>query len=96
MPYLMPMPVRPAPKTNPKPDKRPTSDASDRPSKYQKGKGKGKVKGKAKTKSGTIDIPPGCVNKTPDGKPLCFAFNKGSMWVQRIRPSMPEGISSVL
>ena len=77
MPYLMPMPVRPAPKTNPKPDKRPTSDASDRPSKYQKGKGKGKTKGKTKTKSGSIDIPPGCVTKTPEGKPLCFAFNKG-------------------
>ena len=77
MPYLMPMPVRPAPKTNPKPDKRPTSDASDRPGKYQKGKGKGKTKGMTKTKSGSIDIPPGCVTKTPEGKPLCFAFNKG-------------------
>ena len=96
MPYLMPMPVRPAPKTNPKPDKRPTSDASDRPSKYQKGKGKGKVKGKTKTKSGTIDIPPGCVTKTPDGKPLCFAFNKGVCGFKGSGPRCQRGISSVL
>ena len=73
----MPMPVRPSPKNNPKPDKRPAADAPERPNKYQKGKGKGKNKGKAKSKQGTIDIPQGCVAKTPDGKPLCFAFNKG-------------------
>ena len=77
MPYLMPMPVRTAPKSTPKPDKRSASDASDRPNKYQKGKGKGKSKGKSKTKQGSIDIPQGCVAKIPDGKPLSFAFNKG-------------------
>ena len=63
----MPMPVRPSPKNNPKPDKRPAADAPERPNKYQKGKGKGKNKGKAKSKQGTIDIPQGCVAKTPDG-----------------------------
>lgn len=47
MPYLMPMPVKPAPKASntPKPDKRAASDASDRLTKYQKGKGEGKAKG---------------------------------------------------
>ena len=90
MPYLMPMPVRPSPKNNPKPDKRPAADASERPNKYQKGKGKGKNKGKAKSKQGTIDIPQGCVAKTPDGKPLCFAFNKG---VCGFRASGPRSIT---
>lgn len=75
MPYLMPMPVRPQPKNHPKSGKRAATDASERPSKYQKGKGKGK--GKGKSKQGTVDIPQGCVAKMPDGKPLCFAFNKG-------------------
>jgi len=90
MPYLMPMPVRPSPKNNPKPDKRPAADAPERPNKYQKGKGKGKNKGKAKSKQGTIDIPQGCVAKTPDGKPLCFAFNKG---VCGFRASGPRSIT---
>lgn len=48
MPYLMPMPIKatPKPANTPKPDKRVAADASDRPTKYQKGKGKGKGKGK--------------------------------------------------
>ena len=77
MPYLMPMPVKSAPKAAPsKPDKRQQSDHEDRPNKWQKGKGKGKSKG-SKGSAATIDNPQGCVAKTPDGKPLCFAYNKG-------------------
>ena len=89
MPYLMPMPVKPSPKAaNPRPNKRSTSDASDPPTKHPKGKGKGKGKGKSKSKQGsTIDIPPECVAKTADGKPLCFAFNK---WVCGFRGSGPR------
>ena len=78
MPYLMPMPVKQQP-TKPaaiNPNKR-GHEASPEPApKYQKGKGKGKNKGKTKG-PGNIDTPPGCVVKTPGGKPLCFAFNKG-------------------
>jgi hypothetical protein len=81
MPYLMPMPTKhPSPKAagTPRPNKRATSDASDQPAKIQKGKGKGKGKSKSKSKQWSgIDIPPGCVAKTPGGKPICFAFNKG-------------------
>ena len=79
MPYLMPMPARQPNKVPPhNPNKRPPAAApAEQPSKIQKGKGKGKTKSKSKGKSATIDIPPDCVTKTPEGKPLCFAFNKG-------------------
>ena len=94
MPYLMPLPSKPAPKAPaaPRPDKRPASDGADRPTKYAKGKGKGKGKYKSKTKQGpTIDLPPGCVAKTPDGKPLCFAFNKGTCGFRGTGPRCQRG-----
>ena len=87
MPYLMPMPVKAAaPKPQPNnPNKRATEASSESPYKYQKGKGKGKTKTKGKGPSG-IEIPPGCVAKTPEGKPLCFAFNRGlCKYKERIR-----------
>lgn len=40
-----------------------------------KGKGKkGKVKGKSKGKG--FDLPPGCVSSTPDGRRICFSYNR--------------------
>ena len=77
MPYLMPMPVKPQPvkPAAANPNKRGYDTAPEPAPKYQKGKGKGTTKGKSKG-AANIDIPPGCVVKTPDGKPLCFAFNK--------------------
>ena len=90
MPYLMPLPSKPAPKAPaaPRPDKRPTSDGTDRPNKYAKGKGKGKGKTKSKSKQRTtIDLPPGCVAKTPDGKPL----NKGTCGFRGTGPRCQRG-----
>lgn len=81
MPYLMSLHAKPAPKApaTPRPNKRSTSDASEQPTKYPKGKGKGKGKGKSKSKQGSsIDLPPGCVAKTADGKPLCSPSTKAS------------------
>eukprot|EP00435_Cladocopium_sp_Y103_P027530 s3375_g6.t2 len=82
MPYLMPMQSRSTGKPNPsanQPPKRPpdNGNAKGNPNKYRKGKGKGKGGHKGKSKTGGLDLPPGCVAKTPDGKPLCFAFNRG-------------------
>eukprot|EP00435_Cladocopium_sp_Y103_P060513 s739_g22.t1 len=80
MPYLMPMQTKAAVKPSPNPNqptKRPQENGKGNPNKYRKGKGKGKGAGKGKSKSGGLDLPPGCVAKTPDGKPLCFAFNRG-------------------
>ena len=48
-----------------------------------KGKGKGKGKGKEPTKganAASFDLPEGAKTKTEDGKPLCFAFNRGKCW----------------
>ena len=39
-------------------------------------KAKARAKENFKSKQSTVDIPQGCVAKTADGKPLCFAFNK--------------------
>ena len=80
MPYLMPMPAKQPAKPAPNnPNKRPPADPlPDQPYKVPKGKGKGKGKQKGKSKGkSSIDIPAVCVAKTPDGKPLCFAYNKG-------------------
>lgn len=42
-----------------------------------KGKGKGKrSKGKGKGKAKGFDLPPGCVSSTPDGRRICFAYNR--------------------
>lgn len=94
MPYLMPLHAKPAPKApaTARPNKMSTSDASEQPTKYPKGKGKGKGKGKSKSKQGSsIDLPPGCVAKTADGKPLCFAFNKGVCGFRGTGPSCQRG-----
>eukprot|EP00435_Cladocopium_sp_Y103_P031558 s2135_g8.t1 len=80
MPYLMPMQAKSALKPSPNPNqptKRLQQNGKGNPNKYRKGKGKGKGTGKGKSKTGGLDLPPGCVAKTPDGKPLCFAFNRG-------------------
>ena len=95
MPYLMPMPVKPQTKPPPHNPKRPASDASDQPYKVPKGRGKGKgkskTKGKSTPRSSNIDIPAGCVTKTPDGKPLCFAFNKGICGYKGTGPRCQRG-----
>ena len=52
--------------------KRPHDGNRDFSRKFQKGKGKGKSSEKS------FSLPDGCVSKNAEGKPLCFAFNKGT------------------
>eukprot|EP00435_Cladocopium_sp_Y103_P067368 s421_g29.t4 len=80
LPYLMPMQTKAAVKPSPNPNqptKRLQEHGKGYPNKYRKGKGKGKSSSKGKSKGSGLDLPPGCVAKTPEGKPLCFAFNRG-------------------
>ena len=75
--FLMPLPTK-----NDNPNKRKSLEQNhDQQNKQAKGKGKHKGKSKGKgnqSTSGTISLPPGCVAKTPEGKPLCFGFNRGT------------------
>eukprot|EP00435_Cladocopium_sp_Y103_P026492 s3071_g6.t1 len=99
MPYLMPMQSRPTGKPNAnQPPKRPpdTGNVKGNPNKYRKGKGKGKGGQKGKSKTGGLDLPPGCVAKTPDGKPLCFAFNRGVCGYKGTRWKSSPGVFSAL
>ena len=62
-----------------------------------KGKGKGKEKGKESNKGAgapAVDLPEGAKTKTEDGKPLCFAFNRGRCWrSKKVKPGKrcPKG-----
>ena len=51
-------------------------------------KGKGKGKGKSKGKQGGKSVAPqGCLSKTPDGKNICFGFNRqGGCSSTEVRP----------
>ena len=84
--FLLPMPKSSSqnqPSTAAPKRKHESEDTMNPATKRPKGQGKGKSKTKGKGKNheytpgNTITLPPGCVPKTPDNKPLCFGFNKG-------------------
>ena len=38
---------------------------------------KGEGKGDGKLKHKKVELPPGCVSKNPQGKPLCYGYQNG-------------------
>ena len=81
---LMPLPMAAASQTNKRQgdvdDAKGKGKGKDKKPKKEKGKGKGKDKGKGKgaPKAGMPSDLAGMVAVTPDGKTLCFNFNRGT------------------
>lgn len=54
----------------------PLPKPASRPGPYDPPKGDGKGKGKNKSKSQPFQLPDGCQQKMPNGKPICNAYNQ--------------------
>ena len=80
--YLAPLPMPPPIPEVPRPRWEPYPDPKG------KGKAKGKTKEAGKTQNPVqVELPEGAKTKTEDGKPLCFAFNRGRCWhAKRVKP----------
>ena len=87
--YLAPLPMPPPIPEFPRPRWEPC------PGPKGKGKQKGKTKDTGKTQNPVqVELPEGAKTNTEDGKPLCFAFNRGRCWhSKRVKPGKrcPKG-----
>lgn len=60
------------------PDKRKADGSVPPPPPPFKKHKKGEGKGDGKFKHKKVELPPGCVSKNPDGKPLCYGYQNGT------------------